>query len=137
MRSAVVQRKQGKVLVPGSGSDPRGEAPPPSPDPHEAEPCLEPSTEECACWIGRGSSWFWSGITCIFLVRPQDLELLESVLRSGPNPAGARPPSGPSRQERSRQLWEEVGVAEEDPGKLTALQLRLDESQKVLLKERE
>ncbi|KAF6723856.1 Coiled-coil domain-containing protein 102A [Oryzias melastigma] len=67
----------------------------------------------------------------------KDLELLESVLRSGPNPAGARPPSGPSRQERSRQLWEEVGVAEEDPGKLTALQLRLDESQKVLLKERE
>uniref|UniRef100_A0A8C7Y135 Coiled-coil domain containing 102A n=1 Tax=Oryzias sinensis TaxID=183150 RepID=A0A8C7Y135_9TELE len=76
-------------------------------------------------------------ISTFFLLRPQDLELLESVLRSGANPAGARPPPGPSRQERSRQLWEEVSGAEEDPGKLNALQLRLDESQKVLLKERE
>uniref|UniRef100_A0A3P9HSZ2 Coiled-coil domain containing 102A n=1 Tax=Oryzias latipes TaxID=8090 RepID=A0A3P9HSZ2_ORYLA len=76
-------------------------------------------------------------ISTFFLLRPQDLELLESVLRSGANPAGAHPPAGPSRQERSRQLWEEVSGAEEDPGKLNALQLRLDESQKVLLKERE
>ncbi|CAL8404585.1 unnamed protein product [Boreogadus saida] len=42
------------------------------------------------------------------------------------------------RQDRSRQqLWEEISCAEEDTGKLTALQLRLDESQKVLVKERE
>ena len=46
---------------------------------------------------------------------------------------------GPAvRQDRSRQqLWEEISCAEEDTGKLTALQLRLDESQKVLVKERE
>uniref|UniRef100_A0A3Q2X5S5 Coiled-coil domain containing 102A n=1 Tax=Haplochromis burtoni TaxID=8153 RepID=A0A3Q2X5S5_HAPBU len=76
----------------------------------------------------------------------KDLELLDSVLRSrapgadaqeawdgrgGVNPAGSR------RQERSRQLWEDAGTAEEDSSKLNALQLRLDESQKVLLKERE
>uniref|UniRef100_H3AQM0 Coiled-coil domain-containing protein 102A n=1 Tax=Latimeria chalumnae TaxID=7897 RepID=H3AQM0_LATCH len=42
-----------------------------------------------------------------------------------------------SRQERNRLLWEEVSVIEEDATKITALQLRLDESQKVLLKERE
>uniref|UniRef100_A0A3P9B0A1 Coiled-coil domain-containing protein 102A n=1 Tax=Maylandia zebra TaxID=106582 RepID=A0A3P9B0A1_9CICH len=75
-----------------------------------------------------------------------DLELLDSVLRSrapgadaqeawdgrgGVNPAGSR------RQERGRQLWEDAGTAEEDSSKLNALQLRLDESQKVLLKERE
>uniref|UniRef100_A0AAX7UT38 Coiled-coil domain-containing protein 102A n=1 Tax=Astatotilapia calliptera TaxID=8154 RepID=A0AAX7UT38_ASTCA len=76
----------------------------------------------------------------------KDLELLDSVLRSrapgadaqeawdgrgGVNPAGSR------RQERSRLLWEDAGTAEEDSSKLNALQLRLDESQKVLLKERE
>ncbi|RVE74935.1 hypothetical protein OJAV_G00027290 [Oryzias javanicus] len=93
-----------------------GEGPPGSP---EAEPVRDVDLE------GQTTS------------QQKDLELLESALRSGPNPAGARPPGGPSRQERSRQLWEEVGVAEEDPGKVTALQLRLDESQKVLLKERE
>ncbi|KAM7011097.1 coiled-coil domain-containing protein 102A isoform 2-T2 [Passerculus sandwichensis] len=42
-----------------------------------------------------------------------------------------------SRQERSRLLWEDVSAAEEDATKVTALKLRLDESQKVLLKERE
>lgn len=90
----------------------------------------------------------------------QDLELLESVLRSrgpgadaqeawdgrgdgrggsggGANPAGSRSSSCLSRQERSRQLWEDVSTVEEDSSKLNALQLRLDESQKVLLKERE
>lgn len=51
--------------------------------------------------------------------------------RGGVNPAGSR------RQERNRQLWEDAGTAEEDSSKLNALQLRLDESQKVLLKERE
>uniref|UniRef100_A0A8C5SCM4 Coiled-coil domain containing 102A n=1 Tax=Laticauda laticaudata TaxID=8630 RepID=A0A8C5SCM4_LATLA len=42
-----------------------------------------------------------------------------------------------TRQERNRMLWEDVSVIEEDATKITALKLRLDESQKVLLKERE
>ena len=42
-----------------------------------------------------------------------------------------------ARQERSRLLWEDVSVVEEDATKVTALKLRLDECQKVLLKERE
>ncbi|XP_072135325.1 coiled-coil domain-containing protein 102A isoform X1 [Mobula birostris] len=42
-----------------------------------------------------------------------------------------------NRQERSRILWEEVSVLEEDTSKVTVLQLRLDESQKTLQKERE
>ncbi|KAM7423521.1 hypothetical protein PAMA_000057 [Pampus argenteus] len=85
----------------------------------------------------------------------KDLELLESVLHSraqggdaqeawesrsgssGINPAGSRSSCGLSRQERSRQLWDDMSTAEEDSSKLNALQLRLDESQKVLLKERE
>uniref|UniRef100_H2S5Q9 Coiled-coil domain-containing protein 102A n=1 Tax=Takifugu rubripes TaxID=31033 RepID=H2S5Q9_TAKRU len=53
------------------------------------------------------------------------------------NPAALRTLSGTSRQERSRQLWEGISTEEEDSGKVNALQLRLDESQKVLLKERE
>ncbi|XP_040898030.1 coiled-coil domain-containing protein 102A [Toxotes jaculatrix] len=86
------------------------------------------------------------------LDQQKDLELLESVLRSrapgadsqeawdsrgGANTASSRSSSGLSRQERSRQLWEDMSTAEEDSSKLNALQLRLDESQKVLLKERE
>uniref|UniRef100_A0A1A8KQA0 Coiled-coil domain-containing protein 102A n=1 Tax=Nothobranchius kuhntae TaxID=321403 RepID=A0A1A8KQA0_NOTKU len=81
----------------------------------------------------------------------KDMELLESVLRSGAagldseetwdihgvNPTGSRSSSGLSRQERSRQLQEDVSMVEKDSSKLNALQLRLDESQKVLLKERE
>ncbi|XP_068432373.1 coiled-coil domain-containing protein 102A [Clinocottus analis] len=84
------------------------------------------------------------------LQQQKDFEVLESVLRSrapdgdaqeawesrgGAN--SSRPSSGLSRQERSRQLWEDIGTVEEDSSKLNALQLRLDESQKVLLKERE
>uniref|UniRef100_A0A8B9SFM5 Coiled-coil domain-containing protein 102A n=1 Tax=Apteryx owenii TaxID=8824 RepID=A0A8B9SFM5_APTOW len=42
-----------------------------------------------------------------------------------------------TRQERNRLLWEDMSVIEEDATKVTALKLRLDESQKVLLKERE
>lgn len=56
---------------------------------------------------------------------------------SGVNVAGSRLSSSLSRQERSRHLWEDMSTAEEDSSKLNALQLRLDESQKVLLKERE
>ncbi|XP_031704097.1 coiled-coil domain-containing protein 102A [Anarrhichthys ocellatus] len=86
------------------------------------------------------------------LHQQKDFEVLESVLRSrapdgdtqeawesrgGVNPSTSRSSSGLSRQERSRQLWEDIGTVEEDSSKLNALQLRLDESQKVLLKERE
>ncbi|TKS69429.1 Coiled-coil domain-containing protein 102A [Collichthys lucidus] len=81
----------------------------------------------------------------------KDLEVLDSVLRSrapegdpedwesrsGVNLSSSRSSSGLSRQERSRQLWDDIGTVEEDSSKLNALQLRLDESQKVLLKERE
>ncbi|XP_005447893.2 coiled-coil domain-containing protein 102A isoform X1 [Oreochromis niloticus] len=76
----------------------------------------------------------------------KDLEQLDSVLRSRAPGAdaqeawdgrGAVNPAGSRRQERSRQLWEDMGTTEEDSSKLNALQLRLDESQKVLLKERE
>ncbi|KAL1007073.1 hypothetical protein UPYG_G00081500 [Umbra pygmaea] len=76
--------------------------------------------------------------------RQKELELLESVLRSkaeGPDSWDARSASSLrsalSRQDRSRLLWDDIAALEEDPGKINALQLRLDESQKVLLKERE
>ncbi|CAL8350629.1 unnamed protein product [Merluccius merluccius] len=78
----------------------------------------------------------------------KDLELLESSSEARDHPRSSSSSSsstpvavagGPaSRQDRSRQqLWEEISFVEEDTGKLTALQLRLDESQKVLVKERE
>ncbi|XP_015253337.1 PREDICTED: coiled-coil domain-containing protein 102A [Cyprinodon variegatus] len=81
----------------------------------------------------------------------KDTELLESVLHCGTaasdsqdswnsrgiSAAGSRSCSCLGRQDRNRQLWEDVSPAEEDSSKLNALQLRLDESQKVLLKERE
>lgn len=77
----------------------------------------------------------------------QELELMESLLQSRPEepegcwgarslgPGGPRSSSG--RQERSRLPWEDAVSTEDDASKLTALRLRLDESQKVLLKERE
>ncbi|XP_038610155.1 coiled-coil domain-containing protein 102A [Tachyglossus aculeatus] len=71
----------------------------------------------------------------------KELELMENLLKSkheGPDSwegRGVRTPF--SRQERNRLLWEEVSVIEEDATRVTALKLRLDESQKVLLKERE
>lgn len=77
----------------------------------------------------------------------QELELMESLLQSRPEepegcwgarslgPGGPRSSSG--RQERSRLPWEDTVSTEDDASKLTALRLRLDESQKVLLKERE
>uniref|UniRef100_A0A3Q2QGG2 Coiled-coil domain-containing protein 102A n=1 Tax=Fundulus heteroclitus TaxID=8078 RepID=A0A3Q2QGG2_FUNHE len=85
------------------------------------------------------------------LDRQKDMELLESVLHGGAagsdtqdtwnsrgtSSAGSRSSSCLGRQERNRQLWEDMGTVEEDSSKLNALQLRLDESQKVLLKERE
>lgn len=66
---------------------------------------------------------------------PEDCESLNG--NGSPNFAGARVPCAVNRQERSRQLWENISTVEEDTCKLNALQLRLDESQKVLLKERE
>uniref|UniRef100_A0A2K6TNQ0 Coiled-coil domain-containing protein 102A n=1 Tax=Saimiri boliviensis boliviensis TaxID=39432 RepID=A0A2K6TNQ0_SAIBB len=78
---------------------------------------------------------------------PQELELVESLLKSRPEEpedcwdarsVGAGAPRGSSgRQERSRLPWEDAAATEEEASKLTALRLRLDESQKVLLKERE
>uniref|UniRef100_A0A8D0HAP1 Coiled-coil domain-containing protein 102A n=1 Tax=Sphenodon punctatus TaxID=8508 RepID=A0A8D0HAP1_SPHPU len=49
--------------------------------------------------------------------------------------SGKNRQNGPQHQ--NRLLWEDVTVLEEDATKITALKLRLDESQKVLLKERE
>ncbi|XP_052542399.1 coiled-coil domain-containing protein 102A [Tympanuchus pallidicinctus] len=76
--------------------------------------------------------------------KAKELELMENILKGKQegtdsweqrSAAGTR--SSFSRQERSRLLWEDVSVVEEDASKITALKLRLDESQKVLLKERE
>ncbi|XP_062997430.1 coiled-coil domain-containing protein 102A isoform X2 [Elgaria multicarinata webbii] len=74
----------------------------------------------------------------------QEFELMENLLKSkqeGPECWDQRSlvsvRSSLTRQERNRLLWEDVSVIEEDATKITALKLRLDESQKVLLKERE
>ncbi|KAK5610974.1 hypothetical protein CRENBAI_023657 [Crenichthys baileyi] len=81
----------------------------------------------------------------------KDMELLESVLPGGAagsdtqdtwnsrsiSATGLRSSSCLSRQERNRQLWMDMTTVEEDSSKLNAVQLRLDESQRVLLKERE
>ncbi|XP_061612332.1 coiled-coil domain-containing protein 102A isoform X3 [Phyllopteryx taeniolatus] len=85
----------------------------------------------------------------------QDMALLQSALHlrtpvgetqgawdsqsgnGGLNPPGTRSSSGLSRQERNRQLWGDMSTTEDDLSRLHALQLRLDESQKVLSKERE
>ncbi|XP_051504594.1 coiled-coil domain-containing protein 102A-like [Myxocyprinus asiaticus] len=76
--------------------------------------------------------------------RQKELELLEALLRAkseAPDTWDIRSASSLrsvlSRQDRSRLLWEDLATLEEDSSKLNALQLRLDESQKVLLKERE
>ncbi|KAJ8417844.1 hypothetical protein AAFF_G00226870 [Aldrovandia affinis] len=76
--------------------------------------------------------------------RNKEMELLESLLRSkaeAPESWDARSVSSLrsalSRQDRSRLLWDDITILEEDTSKVNALQLRLDESQKVLLKERE
>lgn len=74
----------------------------------------------------------------------QELEL-ESLLKSrAEEPEGNWEARGigarlgsTGRLERSRLPWEDAVAIEEDASKLTALRLRLDESQKVLLKERE
>nr|XP_060644325.1 coiled-coil domain-containing protein 102A [Anolis sagrei ordinatus] len=74
----------------------------------------------------------------------KEFELMENLLKSkqeGPEYWDQRSSvsvrSSLARQERNRLLWEDVSVNEDDATKITALKLRLDESQKVLLKERE
>ncbi|NXA41604.1 C102A protein, partial [Eudromia elegans] len=78
------------------------------------------------------------------LPKSKEFELVENILNSkqeGPecweqrSAVSVRTPF--ARPERSRLLWEDVSALEEDAAKVTALKLRLDESQKVLLKERE
>ncbi|KFZ58530.1 Coiled-coil domain-containing protein 102A, partial [Antrostomus carolinensis] len=71
--------------------------------------------------------------------KAKELELMENILTSKQDESWEQRGSRASftRQERSRLLWEDVSVMEEDATKVTALKLRLDESQKVLLKERE
>lgn len=78
------------------------------------------------------------------LVVSQELQLLEALLRAkadAPDSWDSRSVSSLrsalSRQDRNRLLWEDLATPDEDSSKLNALQLRLDESQKVLLKERE
>lgn len=78
---------------------------------------------------------------------PQELDLVESLLKNRPEEpegcwdscsvAAGGPRVSSSRQDRSRLNWEDTASTEEEASKLTALRLRLDESQKVLLKERE
>ncbi|NXV78840.1 C102A protein, partial [Atlantisia rogersi] len=71
--------------------------------------------------------------------KAKELELMENILTSKQDESWEQrgPRNSFARQERSRLLWEDVSVMEEDATKVTALKLRLDESQKVLLKERE
>lgn len=103
------------------------------------------------CWLSPTTATPSPGaavlLTCdLFLpvLQLQELELMENILKGKQegsdsweqrSAAGTR--SSFSHQERSRLLWEDVSVVEEDASKITALKLRLDESQKVLLKERE
>lgn len=77
-------------------------------------------------------------------VHQKDPALPDAALRSGPPGGDASDSwdrngtcrSQSNRTERSR-LWDEVGASEDDQSRVNVLQLRLDESQKVLLKERE
>ncbi|KAL7978728.1 hypothetical protein Chor_013217 [Crotalus horridus] len=74
----------------------------------------------------------------------QEFELMENLLKNKQEEgecwdqrSSVSVRSSFTRQERNRLLWEDVSAIEEDATKITALKLRLDESQKVLLKERE
>uniref|UniRef100_A0A8C8VGP9 Coiled-coil domain-containing protein 102A n=1 Tax=Pelusios castaneus TaxID=367368 RepID=A0A8C8VGP9_9SAUR len=78
------------------------------------------------------------------LSKNKELELMENILKSKQEGSecwdqrsSVSVRTSFARQERNRLLWEDVSVIEEDATKVTALKLRLDESQKVLLKERE
>uniref|UniRef100_A0A3B3QNG8 Coiled-coil domain-containing protein 102A n=1 Tax=Paramormyrops kingsleyae TaxID=1676925 RepID=A0A3B3QNG8_9TELE len=76
--------------------------------------------------------------------KSKDIDLLDCLLQptadtpeswEGRSTSSLR--STASRQDRGRLLWDDIAALEGDSSKVTALQLRLDESQKVLLKERE
>ncbi|XP_078067323.1 coiled-coil domain-containing protein 102A-like [Mustelus asterias] len=76
--------------------------------------------------------------------RNKEIELMEAILKNKQENtetwdqrSAQSVRTSLSRHERNRILWEEVTVIEEDATKVTALQLRLDESQKTLQKERE
>ncbi|NWY07469.1 C102A protein, partial [Nothoprocta ornata] len=78
------------------------------------------------------------------LPKGKEFELMENVLKSKQDGSecweqrsAVSVRTSFTRPERNRLLWEDVSVIEEDATKVTALKLRLDESQKVLLKERE
>ncbi|KAM4643336.1 LOW QUALITY PROTEIN: coiled-coil domain-containing protein 102A-like [Amazona ochrocephala] len=60
----------------------------------------------------------------------QELELMENTLASKQVARASF-----TQQEQSRLLWEDGSIMKENITKVTALRLRLDESQKVLLKE--
>ncbi|KAF1596094.1 UNVERIFIED_CONTAM: hypothetical protein FQV16_0003677, partial [Eudyptes robustus] len=82
----------------------------------------------------------WHGVRPVLEQHGEaELELMENILTSKQDESWEQrgPRASFTRQERSRLLWEDVSVMEEDATKVTALKLRLDESQKVLLKERE
>ncbi|XP_030437919.1 coiled-coil domain-containing protein 102A isoform X4 [Gopherus evgoodei] len=83
-------------------------------------------------------------LTSLKRERQEEFELMENILKSkqeGPECWDQRSSvsvrTSFTRPERNRLLWEDMSVLEEDATKVTALKLRLDESQKVLLKERE
>ncbi|XP_060694284.1 coiled-coil domain-containing protein 102A [Hemiscyllium ocellatum] len=74
----------------------------------------------------------------------KDVELMEAIIKTKQESTEAWDQRSTqsvrtslSRHERNRILWDEVTIIEEDATKVTALQLRLDESQKTLQKERE
>nr|XP_033798270.1 coiled-coil domain-containing protein 102A [Geotrypetes seraphini] len=78
------------------------------------------------------------------ICKNKEMELMETLLKSKQeglecwdqrNSVSLR--TSFTRQERNRLFWDDLTVIEEDTTKMTALKLRLDESQKVLLKERE
>nr|XP_009664337.1 PREDICTED: coiled-coil domain-containing protein 102A [Struthio camelus australis] len=102
--------------------------------------------------MGMGSDWVLRALisfcaTFLLLGHPvslQEFELMENILKSKQDGSECWEQRSTvsvrtsfTRQERNRLLWEDMSVIEEDATKVTALKLRLDESQKVLLKERE
>ncbi|XP_060041472.1 coiled-coil domain-containing protein 102A isoform X2 [Erinaceus europaeus] len=112
---------RGRELARLRGSQDAADTPP--------EPEQEPVRD-----VGSGSeSQLEPCLETLLKSRPDDPEGCWEVRGVG---AGAsRGSSG--RQDRSRLSWEDTSTSEEEASKLTALRLRLDESQKVLLKERE
>ncbi|MBN3309781.1 C102A protein, partial [Amia calva] len=127
---------------------PASPAPPPSPSP---SPSAQPLDNKLASERERETEGPGSPeqepVRDVGTEKPEknkEMELLESLLRAkaeGPDSWDGRSASSLrsalSRQDRNRLLWDDITILEEDTSKVNALQLRLDESQKVLLKERE